>query len=350
MKDRIREATSSAKPADQSRRKFLKALAAAGATAAVPVHQAQASKTEELVTLFDLSRCVGCGECVEACHDANGEKYPKPEKPFPKMYPNRVKVADWSDKQDVDDRLTPYNWLYIQNAEIEHNGESLEVNIPRRCMHCQNPPCANLCPWGAARKQDNGIVRIDSDICLGGAKCKTVCPWKIPQRQTGVGIYKKIMPGFAGNGVMYKCSRCYDRVAQGLKPACLEACPEDVQTIGPRSEMVSRAHELAAEMNGYIYGENENGGTNTIYVSPVPFDKLNAAIDKDAKKGRPHLAPVSNSMKKAENMTWAILAAPVAGIAAGILKTGAHFTKGKPDQKTSDQTANSNNQEGVDHE
>ena len=30
---------------------------------------------------------------------------------------------------------------------------------------------------------------------------------------------------------------------------------------------------IAEEMNGYMYGETENGGTHTIYVSPVPFDE-----------------------------------------------------------------------------
>ena len=56
-------------------------------------------------------------------------------------------------------------------------------------MHCQNPPCANLCPWGAAGREKNGIVRINDKVCLGGSKCKSVCPWNIPQRQTGVGLY-----------------------------------------------------------------------------------------------------------------------------------------------------------------
>lgn len=311
----------------QSRRTFLKALGVAGATAAIPATRASAAREEELATLLDLSKCIGCGACVEACKEVNGHKYPEPQKPFPRMYPNRVKVADWSERRDVDDRLTPYNWLYIQTAEVEHDGELREVNIPRRCLHCQNPPCANLCPWGAARKQSNGIVRIDDEICLGGSKCRSVCPWMIPQRQTGVGLYLRILPSLAGNGVMFKCDRCYDRIDRGELPACVEVCPMDVQTIGPRSEIATAAHALAEEMNGYIYGETENGGTNTIYVSPVPFELLNEAIDEDTKSGKPHLGPTPNSMETEENLAWAFLAAPVAGIAAGVLKTASVLTK-----------------------
>lgn len=99
-----------------------------------------------------------------------------------------------------DNRLTPYNWLFIQTASGTYQGRPFELNIPRRCLHCQNPPCANLCPWSAASKDNRGIVRINDEICLGGSKCKDVCPWHIPERQTGVGLYLKLAPSFAGNG------------------------------------------------------------------------------------------------------------------------------------------------------
>jgi Fe-S-cluster-containing dehydrogenase component len=181
-------------------------------------------------------------------------------------------------------------------------------------MHCVNPPCVKLCPFGAAKQHRNGISRIDADICLGGSKCNKVCPWHIPQRQTGVGIYLDLLPNFAGNGVMYKCDRCYGRVAQGALPACIEACPEDVQTIGPRDEILEKARELAAKTGGYIYGAEENGGTNTIYVSPVSFEELNRSVEKGP--GRPHLKPVADQMAEANNLAAAMVIAPFAGIAA----------------------------------
>lgn len=316
-----------------SRRGFLKAISLGGAGLLVPAVGIQAARaadvTAELATLHDLSKCVGCGECVSACREVNGFKYPNPKKPFPKMYPERVKVEDWSEKQDVDDRLTPYNWLYLNSAEVGHAGKTYDMHMPRRCMHCQNPPCANLCPWGAAGRQANGIVRINDKVCLGGSKCKSVCPWDIPQRQTGVGLYLDLLPRFAGNGVMYKCDRCYQKVAEGEMPACLSECPYDVQAIGPRDEIVARAHELAADMNGFIYGEHENGGTNTIYVSPVPFEKLEAALAGDdqinTKQGRPTLARYEDEMAKEKNLAAAALVAPFVGIAAGLLTMGRSF-------------------------
>jgi Fe-S-cluster-containing dehydrogenase component len=305
-----------------SRRSFIKGgLAAAGAitASALPLPSTVQGATQtELATLIDIRKCIGCEACVEACREVNDFKFPEPEKPFPKMYPSRVKVSDWSDKRDETSRLTPYNWLYIQEATVNINGKEETYTIPRRCMHCQNPPCADLCPWGAARKLKNGITRIHPDICLGGSKCKAVCPWDIPQRQTGVGPYLDVLPSFAGNGVMFKCDRCYNRLEQGELPACIEVCPENVQKIGPRDQIVKEAHEIAKEINGYIYGETENGGTNTIYVSPVPIDALNAAIEKG--DGKPHLNPVEDSMAHADNLAKAMIIAPFAGIAASVIK------------------------------
>ncbi len=305
-----------------SRRNFLKAglTMACSIAAAGPAGRAAAAfeKKELLATLIDVRKCIGCEACVYACREANAGKFPEPEKPFPRMYPDRVPVMDWSGKRDVTDRLTPYNWLYIQRASVEINGKKTDISLPRRCMHCVNPPCVRLCPWGAARQYDDGISAIDPELCLGGSKCKNVCPWGIPERQTGVGLYLDFLPSLAGNGVMYKCDRCVDRIRKGGIPACIEACPEHVQSIGPREEILRKAHQIAEEIDGYIYGEHENGGTNTIYVSPVPFQELNEAIDKG--KGKPHLQRVKDKMAAGNNLAKAMIIAPVAGVAAAFGK------------------------------
>ncbi|MCK4768210.1 MAG: twin-arginine translocation signal domain-containing protein, partial [Desulfobacula sp.] len=111
-----------------SRRAFLKGSITVAGSVAATTSIARAAKSmtrekkEPLVTLLDISKCIGCEECVYACQEANENKFPEPQKPFPKMFPNRVPVQDWSDKRDVTDRLTPYNWLFIQHASATVNG------------------------------------------------------------------------------------------------------------------------------------------------------------------------------------------------------------------------------------
>jgi Fe-S-cluster-containing dehydrogenase component len=124
---------------------------------------------------------------------------------------------------------------------------------------------------------------------------------------------------------MYKCDRCHQKIEKGESPACIEACPEDVQTIGPRSKMVEQARTMASEMKGYLYGLDENGGTNTIYLSPVPFDQLSLEIGK----GKPHMNSVTDQMAQGTNLAKAMLLAPLAGAAAAF---GKFYKKVKEDQ------------------
>ncbi|MFW6217170.1 MAG: 4Fe-4S ferredoxin, partial [Desulfohalobiaceae bacterium] len=116
----------------------------------------------------------------------------------------------------------------------------------------------------------------------------------------------------------FKCDRCLDRVQEGELPACIEAGPQQLQRIGPRQAILEEAKARAEEIEGYIYGEEENGGTNTIYVSPVPFEELNQAVQQGP--GQPHLEPVQNSMSLADNLGKAMLIAPIAGVAAAALR------------------------------
>ena len=290
----------------------------AGDVAAAGIPGDTAARATEYATLLDIEKCIGCGQCVEGCHERNGHRFPEAKKPLPALFPPGTKAEDWSAKRDVDDRLTPYNWLYIESVTVQKNGAPLELHIPRRCLHCTNPPCANLCPWGAASKEPNtGTVSIDSQTCLGGAKCRTVCPWHIPQRQSGVGLYLDLMPRFAGNGVMYKCDRCADSFAHGQLPACVEVCPQQVQTIGPRNEILAQAQKLAQERGAYLYGVTENGGTNTFYLSPVPFSEI--AQQAKPGPGKPTFGPVEDSMAQAGNLTRMLIAAPLVGVAGALV-------------------------------
>lgn len=308
-----------------SRRSFIKRTVASGIAGGIALSSAgkwarAATKTGAVGTLIDLSKCDGCKglempACVEVCRTVNKEKFPKVEvKEIPNYWPQN-KHEDWSQKQDLTNRLTPYNWTYVQTVNVKHEGRQYELHIQRRCMHCDNPPCANLCPFSAQEKSPEGPVLINHNLCFGGAKCRDVCPWQIPQRQAGVGLYMQVAPKYVGGGVMYKCDLCYDRIKGGGVPACVEVCPKEALLFGPKEAMLSEAHSRAKAMNGYIYGEVENGGTSTFYVSPVPFEKIDQAL-KEQQSMQGMKPGVENYLDSANGVAKALLVAPVAGIFA----------------------------------
>ncbi len=312
-----------------SRRSFLAGLTAATAATMIPRGRSLAAAPDEaLATLIDLTRCNGCeGEplphCVAACRTKNQNRFPEPDPALLKDYWPKDYHEDWSSKRDVSWRLTPYNWLFVEQVYLEENGREQRINIPRRCMHCIDPPCVKLCPFGTAKKERNGVVHIDPNLCFGGAKCRSVCPWHVPQRQTGVGPYTALDPLPVDAGVMYKCDLCRDRLAKGQAPACHDACPHNAMQIGPREQIVEQAKALAQKYQGHIYGHDEHGGTGTLYVSKIPFERIDQALTEDVGDAQDIMRfhQPGNQGSRHGNLAKAALLAPLAGIAGAFAAT-----------------------------
>jgi Fe-S-cluster-containing dehydrogenase component len=332
-----------------TRRNFIKTgaiIAGAGVTGVLGLSNVAFAKSRTYATMIDLTKCDGCKnepvpKCVEACKRVNENRFPNPKEPIQDLWPQKTH-DDWSKKRDETNTLTPYNWTTIQRVEVE--GE--EIFVPRRCMHCENPPCANLCPFGALNKYEDGSVVINPDLCLGGAKCKAVCPWHIPQRQSGVGIYLKLQPIPAGGGVMYKCDLCHDRIKKGLIPACVEACEKRLGDkrplfFGKRDEVLKMAHDRAREINGFIYGEKENGGTGTLYVSRVPFEKIDMKL-KEAKSTLP-MGKVENPLRNVNGWAKGFFIGP---IISALVAVGLALNEKKQSTKSIAQSENQQEEEG----
>jgi Fe-S-cluster-containing dehydrogenase component len=317
-----------------TRRQFFAIAASAGAAgAATAVPPAAAAATVAVAMLVDLTKCDGCPDretprCVLACRTENRGKFPEPTRSIPDNWPTGTH-EDWSTRRQLTTTLTPYNWTAVQRVTVEHEGRTETVHVPRHCMHCDNPPCANLCPFGAQTKQPEGPVVIDPNLCLGGAKCRSVCPWGIPQRQSGVGLYMAWQPVPAGGGVMYKCDFCIDRVRAGKAPACARACDRDAIVYGAKDELKARVRERAQAIGGATYGLDENGGTSVFYVSRVPFEKIDAAL-KGAKDRFRMPVGVTNPLERANRMAEAVVLAPLAaGVGAVLAAAGTAWRLGR---------------------
>lgn len=320
-----------------NRRKFITGAAAAGALTLLPAPRSEATITpDSYATLIDLAKCDGCEDkevplCVSSCRTKRQAAFPNPPKEQLRDYWPQKKHEDWSGKRHLKDRFTPYNWIFVQRVEVD--GKS--ISIPRRCMHCDNPPCAKLCPFGIKHKTKEGPVYIDQSLCFGGAKCRSVCPWSVPQRQAGVGIYtlwQKYLP--VGGGVMFKCDLCRDELMKGNTPHCIAACPKKAMEFGKRGDIFAKAETLKKEYRGDIYGMDENGGTSTLYVSPVSFDEIDKALvqqNKDLKKKMvTRLHRPENMLEKQKNWALLSLASPLVGgiIAYGLSGTDERGRKG----------------------
>lgn len=327
-----------------TRRTFLRRGATAGAVGAGLLYgwnrQAKAAGPGvRMASIIDLTRCDGCASletpaCVTACRTKNGDRFPEPQQPITNYWPQKRK-EDWSKQRHLTNRLTPYNWTFVEKVQVDMDGGAVQVSVPRRCMHCDDPTCMNICPFSAVEQHAEGPVQIHSDSCMGGAKCRDVCPWGIPQRQAGVGPYLAIAPEYVGGGAMFKCDGCIDRIKQSEAPACEAACPRGAIQFGPDDEIRALAHQRAEEIGGHIYGEKENGGTSTFYVSKVPFEKIDAAIRKakqDAKEtqpGRPAMpVGVGNFLDTPNGLALSLLIAPIAGVAAAVVGAAREMKKG----------------------
>jgi len=317
-----------------TRRGFFKVSAGLLGLLAMP--KVVEAKPGKYATLIDLTKCDGCKDepiplCVKACREEKSPYFPTPKRPIPDYWPRKFH-EDWEPKKDKIDTLTPYNWIFVQKVEVD--GQT--VYIPRRCMHCDNPPCVRGCPFGALSKQPEGNTVIDHSICFGGAKCRDVCPWGIPQRQAGVGIYLKLAPKLAGGGVMYKCDLCDSRIKKGLLPACVEACQKRLgdkapMMFGMRDHIYNYAYQLAKERGLYIYGDKQNGGTSTLYLSSISFERIDAKLREMKARFKMPVKVINRYEEEINPIGKMVGLSALAGISVGIAYGLA--TKNKKDEE-----------------
>jgi formate dehydrogenase iron-sulfur subunit len=145
---------------------------------------------------------------------------------------------------------TEFRWLMASNV----------------CKHCTNAGCLDVCPTGALFRTEFGTVVVQDDVCNGCGYCVAGCPFGVIDRR--IGDKNKPADDLANknHGVAQKCTLCYDRLSDGLTPACAQACPTqsiqfgDVDELRERAQKRVEALQAAGVMGAQLYAEDPDGG------------------------------------------------------------------------------------------
>ena len=151
---------------------------------------------------FNAKWCTGCKTCMLACKDY---KNLDASVSFRQVY--EVAGGDWS-----------------QSANGCWTQDCFAYYVSSACNHCSNPACMEVCPTGARGKNELGLVSVDERRCIGCGYCALSCPYHAPKVDRSVGHSAK-------------CDGCFDRVSQGERPICVEACPLRALDFGPIDDL-----------------------------------------------------------------------------------------------------------------
>ena len=166
---------------------------------------------------FDQTRCINCFACMVACKDSN------------------------------DIPAGPEKWMDILYMERGEYPNVFVSSMVRPCYHCEDPVCIPVCPVKAiTKREEDGIVIVDSNICIGNeecdSKCLKACPYDAPQF------------GPEKGAKMRKCNLCIDNHLEGNVPACVSTCRARALYVGPLDELIAKYGNVR-EADNFKYSE-----------------------------------------------------------------------------------------------
>jgi phenylacetyl-CoA:acceptor oxidoreductase subunit 1 len=185
--------------------------------------------------VIDTRRCVGCQTCTIAC---------KQEQGLP----------------------AGTAWRFVVDCEVGEYPDVRRLFLPMQCMHCADPPCVPVCPTGASRQRDDGIVWIEYSACVGCGYCAVACPYHARHRvHEASGYFAAPTASEAATAqperydVMTKCTFCKERVDAGLAngmtpgvdpaatPMCSVACIANAIIFGDLDDPASPVSKMLGE-------------------------------------------------------------------------------------------------------
>lgn len=155
--------------------------------------------------VMDTRRCIGCDSCTVACKVWN-------ELPVDMIFNPVI----------TDGPRGKFPHVHM-------------VHIPLICMHCEETPCVEACPTGASKQDDDGIVWIEAEKCVGCGACIETCPYNARHKDSI-------------SGVAMKCDFCKDRARAGLDPHCVATCHQRARIFGDLDDPESEVYKIVNSM------------------------------------------------------------------------------------------------------
>ncbi len=191
--------------------------------------------------VIDNRKCIGCHACTVAC---------KSEHDVP-LGVNRTYVK------------------YVEKGVFPNTRRTFTVT---RCNHCEDAPCAEICPTSALFTRRDGIVDFDSDRCIACKSCMQACPYDAlyidPATHTAA-----------------KCNYCAHRIESGYEPACVIVCPVEAIVSGDLHDPDSKISRLTAREQVSVRKPEKGTIPNVYYIDgdwaaldPLANDRLQSYL------------------------------------------------------------------------
>ena len=214
----------------------------------------------------DTSICIGCKACEVACKEWNLVPQDGPLRLTGDSYDNTgaLGASTWRHVAFIE-QAKPVQVPDVDLAAAAAAASGAVADAPQAregmrwlmssdvCKHCTRAGCLEVCPTGALFRTEFGTVVVQQDICNGCGYCVSACPYGVIDRRED-------------DGRAWKCTLCYDRLRDGLEPACAKACPTDSIQFGELDELRERAARRVEDLHARgitharLYGEDPNDG------------------------------------------------------------------------------------------